>query len=62
MTFPRMVNASCDATTASADCAISSETSGWTVAEAWAYAKDAGWHRTGNTTICPECWNAGQRA
>jgi hypothetical protein len=61
MTFQRMVTASCDSGWASVNCQVTAEASGWTVEEAWGYAKEAGWHRNGNRTICPVCWDEGHR-
>lgn len=58
MSFQKMVNAVCDVP----DCPEMSESSGWTQAEAWEYARDAGWHMApGYRTICPLHWEEGQR-
>lgn len=58
MGFQRMINAACDVD----DCLEISEASGWTVAEAWDYAKDAGWHKTQKgRVICPMHWEEGKR-
>lgn len=54
-----MVTATCDSGWATTDCQVTAEASGWTVWEAWGYAKEYGWHRNGNRTICPVCWEAG---
>lgn len=64
MSFTKMVTARCDAgaeTGYAAECEDMCESSGWTVAEAWSYAQDAGWHRNGQRTICPICWARGER-
>jgi hypothetical protein len=59
-----MVTARCDNALEGpvpADCQFMAESSGWTVDEAWSAAKEQGWHRNGNRTICPQCWDAGAR-
>jgi hypothetical protein len=57
MSFLRMVTAQCDVD----DCLTIADGSGWTVNEAWAIAREQGWHRNGARTICPVCWDEGRR-